>query len=133
MIKHKHLNSNGATLIEVMISVGIFIMVLGSLLNVAVQSMRMGKRSEYVYTAFNLARNHIERLKAYDFASLSSASETSTAIDADGAPDESGLFTRSTTVSASGNIATVTVSVSYTMSGVQSAAPMQMSCIIYNE
>ncbi|MBI3252142.1 MAG: prepilin-type N-terminal cleavage/methylation domain-containing protein [Candidatus Omnitrophica bacterium] len=128
--------NRGVTLVEVMIAVFIFLIGMAGLLDVTIQCSTMGKRAEYAYTAYNLAKNHLERLKTYDFASLASAAETGTAINADGDPDASGSFTRSTTITTSysnnANLTMAVVSVSYTMRGVQSATAMQVRYLFYN-
>lgn len=126
----------GATLIEVMIAVFIFLIGMASLLSVLTQSMKAGKRAEHVYAAYSLAKNHMERLKSMDFASLATAAETNLAINAEGSPDPSGLYIRSTSVSTgytgNTNLTVVVVSVDYLMNGVQSAAPAQIHSVIYN-
>ena len=128
--------NRGATLIEIMIAVAVFSIAMVGLLDVTAQCVTMGKRAEFAYTAYNLAKNHIERLKALDFASLASAAETGMVINADGDPDTSGLFARSTAVTTSysnnANLTLVIVSVTYTMKGIQSAAPMQVRYLFYN-
>ncbi len=130
-------SQRGASLIEVLIAVGIFLIGMEALLAVATQSITHAKRAEYVYTASSLAKNHLERLRAYSFSALSSAAETDTLIDADGDSDPLGQFARTTTVTSNyggdADLAQVTVSVYYTMRGVQSAQAMTVSCVIYDE
>lgn len=127
----------GATLIEMMIAVGVFLIGMEALLAVATQSILHAKRAEYVYKASTLAKNHLERLRAYSYSSLANAEETDTIIDADGDPDPTGEFSRSTDVTTNYNgdadLTEVTVSVSYSIRGVQSAQPMSVTCVIFNE
>ncbi|MBI4432385.1 MAG: prepilin-type N-terminal cleavage/methylation domain-containing protein [Candidatus Omnitrophica bacterium] len=128
-------SQRGATLIEVMIAVFIFLIGMASLLSVLIQSMQAGKRAEHIYTAYNLAKNHMERLKSMDYNSLGSAAESAVLIDGEGNPDANGLYSRSTTVTTSysgnANLTLVAVSVQYTMQGVQGAAS-QIQNVIYN-
>ena len=130
------LNHKGATLLEISICMSLFLIGMQSLLTVTTQCMVYSKRAEYVYTAYNLAKNHMERLKAVNFSSLATAAETSTTINTDGDPDENGRFIRSTTVTSNytgdANLVQITVSVYYVMKNVQSSKPMQISCVIYN-
>ncbi|HTL70519.1 MAG TPA: prepilin-type N-terminal cleavage/methylation domain-containing protein [Candidatus Eisenbacteria bacterium] len=128
--------TRGSTLIEVMISVAIFLLGMQSLLSVSIASIMQAKRAEYVYKASGLAKNHMERLRAYSFAALSSAAETSTVINSDGDPDTTGSFIRTTTVTtnynSNSNLTQVTVQVWFLMKGVQSPQPMTLSCVMYN-
>ena len=130
-------SKKGASLIEVLGSVLIFSIAMQALLAIYTQSSTMGKRSEYVYTAYNLAKNHVERLKTLDFADLSSAAESSTLLNQDGEPDPSGTYSRTTVVSPnySGNVllAQVTVTVHYMLKGIQSGTPMQITTVIMDQ
>ncbi len=129
-------NPKGATLIETLGSVLIFMIGIEALLAVYFQSVNMGKRSEYAYTAYNLARNHIERLKVGTFSDIASAVESNELINSDGDPDPSGQYLRTTTVatnySGNANLTQVTVSISWLNRGVQSPGSMQVSSVIYN-
>ena len=130
-------NQRGASLIEVMIAVGMFLIGMEALLAVATQSIAHAKRAEYVYTASSLAKNHIERLRAYSFSALASAAETDTVIDADGDADPAGQFERTTTVTTNytgdPDLTQLTVSVKFSMQGVLSAQAMSASCVMFNE
>lgn len=130
-------NNKGATILEVMGAVLIFMIGMEALLAVYVQSMQVGKKADYTYTAYNLAKNHMERLKTLNYALLASVAETSTAINNDGDPDPNGPFIRTTTIASNygGNalLTQITVEVSYIFLGAQSASPMQLSTIILNQ
>lgn len=133
--KRTRKNQKGVTLIELMMAVGLFLIGMQALLSINAQGIVEAKRAEYVYTAYNLAKNHLERLKAGAFTDLATANETSTQINADGDPDASGQFYRTTAAAiynGNANLMQVTVSVYYTLKGVQSARPMQISDVIYN-
>ncbi len=135
--KSKIKDSNGVTLVEVMMAIFIFVFGIQGLLGVYLQSMQVGKKADYTYTAYNLAKNHIERLKTLNYALLPSSAETSTVINNDGDPDPSGSFIRTTTVTANygGNalLTQVTVQVNYIFKGVQSSSPTQFATIILNQ
>src|SRR3989338_158027 len=141
MLANQHKNrlrgSKGVTLVEVMMAVFIFIFGIQGLLGVYLQSMQVGKKADYTYTAYNLAKNHVERLKTLNYALLPSVAETSTIINSDGDPDPNGSFIRSTTVTANfgGNalLTQVTVQVNYIFKGTQSSSPTQFSTIILNQ
>ena len=125
----------GSTLVETMAAVFLFALVMGAILDVSVQSMTMGKRSEYAFTAYNLAKNHIETLKSMPFGNLPNADETSTYLDATGAASENGPFVRSTTVTTNytgdSNLVQIQVSVNYLWKGALSANATQLSSVIF--
>src|SRR5438094_795377 len=111
----------GITLVETMASVLLFALVVGAILNVSVQSMTMGKRSEFAYTAYNLAKNHIETLRSLPFSNLTNAAETDTYIDSAGAPNADGPYIRTTSVTTSytgdPNLVQINVIVTYMWQG----------------
>ena len=129
-------NQRGATLIEVMIAVFLFVIGMQGLLVVATQGMTMSKRVEYDYTAYNLAKNHIERLRLYSFAALANAADTGTLLNTSGDPDPAGPFTRTTTVVANyggdTNLTQATVTVTYTLRGLQNSSQCQLSYVFFN-
>ena len=133
MLRHKK-KAGGATLIELMGSVLIFMLGLIAVMTVFQQSASSGHRSDYTYTAYNIAKNHIERLKAVNFNTLSSAGETETLVDQNGSPDPNGLYTRSTIVTPypgyTSNLMQVDVSVFYTLQG-QKNTPTTITALIY--
>ena len=136
MLKHKIRDDRGATLIEVMICVVVFVIGMTGLLDVVMQSKTMGKRAEYAYTSYNLAKNHIERLRRYSFTNLASAQDSGTVLTASDTEDPTGPFTRTTTITTNyngdANTTMATVTVAYTIRGVQNASQCQLSYIFFN-
>lgn len=132
----KTAKKRGFTLLEVIVAISVFGVAISSLLAVYTQAAKVSKRSDYAYTAYNLAKNHIERLRASAFSSLSLAAETDTRINRDGEPDEAGEYLRSTSVSTSysgnANLTRVDVNVYYEFKKVRSPQPMSLSTVIYN-
>ena len=102
---HKILyNNHGASLIEVMGSVVIFLIGISALLGVYFASTKMAKRAEHAYAAYNIAKSHIEDLKSYGFSDLAVANETKSVVDENGVADEdNGLYVRSTLATTSYN------------------------------
>lgn len=129
-------SKHGATLVEVMASMALFTVAIVAILGVVSSNRLMANRADYAYIAYNLAKNHIETLRAMNFSDLSGAAETATALDETGASDLNGDFTRTTTVttpySSDSNLAQITVDVSYNVQGLESADPMEISSVIYN-
>ena len=118
-----------------MASVLLFALVLGAILNVAVQNMTMGKRSEYAYIAYNLAKNHLETLKSMPFSNLPNASETDTYLDATGTPNADGPFIRNTTITTNytgdADLVEAQVSVNYNFRGVLRSNATVLTTVIY--
>jgi Tfp pilus assembly protein PilV len=129
-------NKNGVTLIEVMGSVLVFTIGIAALMAVYWQAGTSSRRADNAYTAYNLAKNRLEALKSVSFSDLPSAIENSIALNKDGVADVTGSFVRSTVVttnySGDANLTQVTVSVSYTISGVQSLTPIQMTTVYFS-
>ena len=126
---------SGVTLVETMASVLLFALVLGAILNVAIQNMTMGKRSEYAYSAYNLAKNHLETLKAMPFSTLANAAETDTYLDATGTPNADGPFIRNTSITTSytgdPDLVEVQVSVNYILRGSTRGDPTLLTTVVY--
>jgi prepilin-type N-terminal cleavage/methylation domain-containing protein len=125
----------GFALLETMCAIAIFGIVLAGILDLCVSSMATGKRAEYAYTAYNLAKNRLETLRSMPYSTLASAAETDLLLDANGVADIDGDFIRSTSVTSSyggdANLTQVTVSINYIYRGTQTTTPTQLSTIIY--
>ena len=128
-------SSSGTTLIEVMGAVLIFMIGIAALLGVFYGSVGMAKRAEYAYTAYNIAKNHMEDLRAFSFTDLAVASETASVVDQNGVDDLSGQYIRTTTITTSYNsdasLTKVDVQVWYVLGGVQSQSPTQLTTVIF--
>lgn len=129
-------SQKGLSLVENMMAVGLFLIGISAVLSVQIQGMSAGKRAAAAYTAYNLAKNHIENLKSFSFADVASASESDIYVDENGTADPNGKYSRSTTVSLNylgdANLTQVVVSVYYRLQNVQSAQPMQLTTVLYN-
>ena len=129
-------SEKGLSLLENMMAVGLFLIGLAAIFSVELQAMTAGKRTAAAYTAYNIAKNHIENLKSYSFSDVASAAENSIYVDENGTPDPDGKYIRSTTVSTSyngdANLTQVAVSVYFIVAGRQSAQPMQLTTVLYN-
>ena len=126
----------GSTLLEVMASMALFLITLIAVLALVASSQSVGKRADYAYVAYNLAKSHIETLRSVAFDDLSVADENSVRLDGDGVSSEDGVYLRSTTITKpyqdDSNLALAEVNVSYEVKGVVSAEPMQMVSVIHN-
>ena len=129
-------SQKGLSLVENMVAVGLFLIGISAIMSVQIQGMTAGKRAAAAYTAYNIAKNHIENLKAFSFSDVASAAETNVSVDENGTPDPDGKYLRSTTVTTSytgdANLTQVVVSVYYLIQNVQSAQPMQLTTVLYN-
>lgn len=129
-------NSRGVSLVETVMAIALFAIGITALLGVFTQTVTVAKRADHAYVAYQLAKNRVERLKQLDFASLSTANETSMRVNREGTADPAGEFLRSTTVTTnySGdlNLTQIDVKVFYEMRGVQSPSSMDVTTVIFN-
>ena len=129
------MNNKGCTLVELLTSIAVFAIGATSLLGVCTQSMSMARRAEMAYTAYNLAKNHLETLASVPFTDLASSSEVSTVLDESGVPDLSGQYIRNTEITSNyqgdANLIRAKVTVAYNMRGTASRNPMEMTSVIY--
>ena len=135
MLSYKITNSKGATLIEVMGTIMVFMIGISALLGVFYASGAMAKRAQYAYTAYNIAKNHVEDLRAFSFSDLAVANETASVVDQNGVDDPTGQYIRTTTITTSYNsdasLTKIDVQVWYVLRGVQSQTPMQLTTVIF--
>lgn len=127
----------GITLIELLVAISVFMIGLLALLGIFTQSGSVGQRAQYSYTAYNLAKNHLERLRAVDFALLAGAAEPDgVRVNAQGVPDAAGDFLRTTEVVTAyhgrPDLTHVTVAVHYTFRSLQNASPLTVSTVIFD-
>lgn len=109
------------TLIEIMVSILLITLMIGTVLGLLMQNMKMGGAIDYNYAAVNIAKSRIDRIRELrrdqGFSNLSAAAETSTTVDRNGLSDASGDFTRTTVITtnfgSNPNLTEVEVSVSY--------------------
>jgi hypothetical protein len=118
-----------------MASMALFVITAIAVLTLVASSQSMGKRADDAYIAYNLAKNHIETLRALPFDDLSSGDETDIRLNEIGVSDENGSFLRSTDVTTpyagDSNLALVEVSVSYEIRGAASGQPIEMVSVLY--
>ncbi len=131
----KMLNNKGATLVEVLGTIFVFMIGISALLGVFYASTAMANRAQYAYAAYNIAKNHIEDLRAFSFTDLTVANETASVVDKNGVDDPSGQYVRTTTITTSYNsdpsLTKIDVQVWYVVRGVQSQTPMQLTTVIF--
>jgi prepilin-type N-terminal cleavage/methylation domain-containing protein len=128
--------TEGFTLMEVVISIALMAIIMTSVVGVMVKGRQASASADYVYTAYNIAKNHIETLRTMSFAELSLANETDTMLNEDGVPDPEGMFKRTTIVTTNytgnANLAKVDVKATYTAQGKTPAQPIQLTTVVYN-
>ena len=131
----KYQENAGATLIEVMGAILIFMIGIAALLGVFYGSQAMSQRANYAYAAYNIAKNHIEDLRSFSFTDLAVANETSSVVDQNGVDDPAGQYLRTTTVTTSyngdANLTELDVQVWYVIRGVQSPNPVELTTVIF--
>jgi len=127
--------NRGMTLVETMAAIAIFGIVLAGILNLSASSINTSKRADFAYTAYNLAKNHLETLRSMPYSTLANATESAVYLDNNGVADSEGNFIRSTEVTSSyggdANLIRLTVSVDYIYRGVQAEYPTELSAVVY--
>lgn len=88
----------GWSLVESLVST-LLLAMSGAVLSTAfLQSMRFGEMSSDYYGAVTIAKNRIERARAFEFRDLPLLAESDVRLDCRGVPDPYGKFTRTTEV-----------------------------------
>ncbi len=109
--------ANGFTLVEVMVCSIIFVIFCVSFLNSAVWSMRSQQLACDYYKAITIARNRIQRATEFAYSSILLMSENQIPVDGEGNITATGIYRRTTLVSAytngTPNLLQITVQVNY--------------------
>jgi type II secretory pathway pseudopilin PulG len=95
-------NQKAMTLIEIMVSLLLVSLLVGTVLVLLLQNMKIATTIDYSYAASNIARSRIDRIRQLrrdqGFSNLAAAAETNTTVDRNGTPDPEGDFARTTTI-----------------------------------
>ena len=122
------------TIIETLVAITIFAMTIVGVMGAIVVSVDASSKINYEYTATNIAKSRIERLRYMDFNLLTNAVETNSLVDNQGVPSETGEFIRNTIVNANyggnGHLIEVRVEVYYIYRGAQNNVPATMSLLL---
>jgi len=86
------------TLVEVVAAIFVFSIFVVGMFRVLVVARETSDRARDHYVAINLAKNRLERARAFDFSQLYLFAEAGTVVDHNGAPTADGRFRRITTV-----------------------------------
>ena len=125
----------GMTLVETMAATLLFAIVLTGILDLALGSMATGKRAEFAYSAYNIAKNHLETLRSMPYSTLANSSESNIYVDSNGTPDPDGNFIRTTDVTQNyngdANLIELDVSVDYIFRGSASGHPTELSTVVF--
>lgn len=104
----------GFTLIELMIALTVMLIGVSGILSIQLVSMRATSYSRHATEAAVLAEDGMELLRTVPIDTLVAGSET---VNANGAQDPAGIYTRSWTISWIGTIGTLIVTVSWLEAG----------------
>lgn len=130
------MNKKGMTLAEVLISVGIFSMIITGVIGTFLVSIEASKKLNLEYAATNLAKNKIENLRYMEYDLLPEAEETDENFNEDGSHsyDPVGPFIRTTAVAANysgdSHLTKVVVDVYYLYKGQKNASPASMTAVL---
>lgn len=108
-------NSKGITLVEVLVSMSLVVLVVSVVVIAVAQSSVNSNRLDMIYTASELAKKHMDGLKALNFRDIPDrAPETDVVIDRYGEADPNGDYRRTTEINEdwSGNPYAIKVKVS---------------------
>ena len=100
----------GFTVLEVLIALTVLLIGIGGILSLQVSSLRASGYSRHAAEAVVVGEDRVELLRLVPAADLASGSDV---VNALGIPDPEGLYTRTWTVTTSGNLATVEVEVAW--------------------
>lgn len=126
--------SGGFTLVELMVSSIIFIIFCLVFLNAAIGAMASQQFACDYYKALAIARNRIQRVRTFEYASLPLMNENQTPVDGLGNANPTGQFQRTTLVAVHTNgvpnLYKITVQVSYPGARrVASAQPVEINTL----
>jgi len=129
---------SGMTLVEVMASVLLLTLLVGTVLTLLIQNMKMGETIDYNYAAVNIAKSRMDRIRElrrdYGFNNLYTATEAGTSVNRNGLPEAGGDFVRKTTITTgyngNANLTKIEVSVSYKASGDVNITTIKLTSLI---
>ena len=93
-------HDEGVTLVEVLIAIFVFTICIGGICRLGVSVRETSDRARSHYTAINIAKSRLERMKTFEFDQLAYFAESNVRVDANGSADTDGLFRRTTSLSA---------------------------------
>lgn len=107
----------GFTIIEVLIALLVLLIGMAGMLSLQLTAMKATGFSRHATEASILAEDRIEYLRTAPIATLTSSSDQ---VDARGTLDDTGLFTRTWTVTPDTDTTTITVAVTWLEQGAES-------------
>lgn len=127
------IDKSGVTLVEIIMASVLLTMIVGSFLSILLMSSNSVKTTDYIYTATDLAKSRIERLKGLDYNSLPNSEEIDIRLDKSGNPDPNSDFYRTTEVNPNYNgivdLTEVEVKVDYVLGGKKSPQAIVMKTL----
>ncbi|MCM8782148.1 MAG: hypothetical protein NC828_03760 [Candidatus Omnitrophica bacterium] len=131
-------SKKGISLTEVVMAIGLVAICIGAIVGLVVQSVELGSGSEYAFTAMNLAKNRIERIREIrrdlSYTRLSEMAESDVIVNSDGVPDPNGNFKRTTIIAVDPTgytgLTKVTVKVQYKRKRLFNPVPIELVTLI---
>lgn len=99
----KNRNRAGTTMVETLVALAIFASFIAGAARVIMAHRQLTDKARMHYTAINIAKNQIEQvrnMRRSDYEQVSNMQEVDVRVDENGVPDSSGVFSRTTTISA---------------------------------
>ena len=96
------------------------------------QGMRLGRMTSNYYAAVGMAKNRIERVRAFEFEDIGLLQESDVRLDHLGRPNRQGVFLRTTEVDPShgSNLGRVITRVSYPVPGLADRAEIEVVTLL---
>jgi len=88
----------GVTLVETVIALMIFGIFIAGMCRLVLASREANDRARAHYTAVNLGKNRVERMKVSSFGELEQFAESRVVVNASGNPDPNGDYRRTTNI-----------------------------------
>jgi Tfp pilus assembly protein PilV len=86
------------TLVETVVALTLFAICIGGMTALVLNGRALSDGARDHYTAINIAKNRLERIKSMDFDQVTTARETGTTVNMSGSSDANGDFRRVTTI-----------------------------------
>jgi len=90
--------SGGFTLVEVMVALFLFGLCVGGICKLLVATKQVSDQARDHYVAVNIAKNRVERARAFDYDQLHLFEEDHVIVGVDGTADSNGRYRRTTEV-----------------------------------
>ena len=123
-------NDKGFSLVSVMVAIVLISIGILSIFSTQVSAYSLQTHANARTAAVNIARAHMEQIKAQDPRTLGAVPLSPERVDSDGQPDEKGAFTRKVDIASGGDhLKQVTVIVDFP----KAKQPIELVTLVYHQ